>query len=338
MTYDITIFGLHLSLSNVAFSIGGFKVYWYGICILTGFVLALIYAMRSSKRFGLDSSRMLDVVIVATPVAILCARLYYVIFNGNISDFIHIRDGGLAIYGGIIGAFAAGVVMCKIRKVNVLDMFDIAALGFLIGQACGRWGNFFNQEAFGTPTGSEWFGMSSIRTGGVNVHPCFLYESLWCVLGFIVLHILSKHRKFKGEIFLSYTAWYGFGRFFIEGLRTDSLMLGALRVSQILAALSFAAAAALLIIMFIQDRKGKLPQFVRLAQNDGAAEPETSSETDGADGDLTPSEYSEIISEMERENGDMTEDELGENAGSIPADESTAADCSGSSDELGENN
>lgn len=331
--FNVTIFGLNLEINRVAFQIGDFKIYWYGVLIMLGVVLAFIYALLNSKRFGIDNNRMLDVVIVSLPVALICARLYFCIFYGNITEFFNIRSGGLAIYGGIIGAFLAGIVMCKIRKVDVLSMFDLASLGFLIGQAIGRWGNFFNQEAFGSEiTWSTWFGMSSENTGGKLVHPCFLYESLWCILGFILLHILSKHRKFKGEIFLSYAAWYGFGRFFIEGLRTDSLMLGNFRVSQIVAALSFVAAIALLVILFIKNKKGRLPKFlvpnntfsesksgsddsstesmdtesesnISLddIENDGLSD-NYSNDADNSGDDLSSAEYNEILDEIRNEN------------------------------------
>ena len=289
--FNVTIFGLNLEINRVAFQIGDFKIYWYGVLIMLGVVLAFIYAFVNAKRFGIDSNRMLDVVIVSLPVALICARLYFCICFGNITEFFNIRSGGLAIYGGIIGAFIAGLIMCKIRKVDVLSMFDLASLGFLIGQAIGRWGNFFNQEAFGSEiTWSTWFGMSSENTGGALVHPCFLYESLWCILGFIVLHILSKHRRFKGEIFLSYAAWYGFGRFFIEGLRTDSLMLGSIRISQLVAALSFVAAIALLVVLFIKSKKGTLPKFLI---------PTASDPTDEADGDEGADVESEVSTDAQ---------------------------------------
>ncbi len=244
---EVTIFGIHLTLNPVAFTIpigDGWDVYWYGILIATGFLLAIIYALKNAKRFEIDIDRMLDVVLVTTPVAILCARAYYVIFdpNGSISsfgEFFGFGDSsgfaGLAIYGGVIGAVLCGALMCKLRKIKVADMLDLAALGFLIGQCIGRWGNFINQEAFGTLTGSEWWGMESVNTNAVCgeglVHPCFLYESVWCAIGFVLLHILSKKRHFSGEIVLCYCAWYGFARTFIEMLRTDSLMLGPFRVS-----------------------------------------------------------------------------------------------------------
>jgi len=265
MSYNVTIFGIHLKLSPIAFSIpigsGHWDIYWYGIIIATGFLLALIYGLKNAPRYGLNSDRMLDVILVATPVAILSARTYYVIFDGEklngIGDFFGFGTSsgfaGLAIYGGVIGAFAAGAVMCKIRKVKILDMFDVAATGFLIGQGIGRWGNFINQEAYGAFTGSSWWGMQSDKTisemGEGLVHPCFLYESIWCIAGFFILNHFSKKRRFSGEISLMYCVWYGFGRGFIELLRTDSLMIGNLKVSCLLSFLiSIAAFSALAVL------------------------------------------------------------------------------------------
>ena len=265
MSYNVTIFGIHLKLSPIAFSIpigsGHWDIYWYGIIIATGFLLALIYGLKNAPRYGLNSDRMLDVILVATPVAILSARTYYVIFDGEklngIGDFFGFGTSsgfaGLAIYGGVIGAFAAGAVMCKIRKVKILDMFDVAATGFLIGQGIGRWGNFINQEAYGAFTGSSFWGMQSEKTvsemGEGLVHPCFLYESIWCIAGFFILNHFSKKRRFSGEISLMYCVWYGFGRGFIEPLRTDSLMIGNLKVSCLLSFLiSIAAFSALAVL------------------------------------------------------------------------------------------
>ena len=262
---EVTIFGLKLTLKPIAFTLpigaNGWDVYWYGIIIAVGFLLALIYGMKNASRFGLDIDRMLDVVLVVVPVAILCARTYYVIFDGekleSIGDFFGFSNSsgfaGLAIYGGVIGAFLSGALMCKIRKVKILDMFDIAAIGFLIGQGIGRWGNFVNQEAYGGFTGSSWWGMESTRTiremGEGLVHPCFLYESIWCIIGFFVLNYFSKKRKFSGQIVLMYAVWYGFGRGFIELLRTDSLMIGSIKVSSLLSfVLCFASAYVLVYV------------------------------------------------------------------------------------------
>lgn len=265
MSYDVVIFGIRLTLSPVAFTIPlgsrHWDIYWYGIIIAAGFLLALIFGIRNAKRFGINTDRMLDVVLVATPVAILSARAYYVIFDGvkleSIGDFFGFGSSsgfsGLAIYGGVIGAFVSGAVMCWIRKVNILDMFDIASLGFLIGQGIGRWGNFVNQEAYGSFTGSSWWGMESDRTiaemGEGLVHPCFLYESVWCIAGFFILNHLSKKRRFSGETALMYCVWYGFGRGIIELLRTDSLMLGNIKVSSLLSFILCVAGLTLLIVI-----------------------------------------------------------------------------------------
>ncbi len=265
MSYDVTIFGISLHLNPVAFRIpmgsGHWDIYWYGVIIAIGFLLAMLYGVKNAKRFHLDSDRMLDVVLVATPVAILSARAYYLIFDGeplhSIKDFFGFGSSsgfaGLAIYGGVIGAFLSGAIMCKLKKIHLLDMFDLAAIGFLIGQGIGRWGNFFNQEAYGTFTGSSFWGMESTKTiaemGEGLVHPCFLYESIWCLAGFFLLHTFSKKRQYSGQIILLYGVWYGFGRTFIELLRTDSLMLGPLRVSCLLSALLCLSCAAALIVL-----------------------------------------------------------------------------------------
>ncbi len=265
---EVVIFGLKLNVDPIAFTIklGDFEwsIYWYGVIIALGFLGALVYAMKYYKRFNLDLNRILDVVLVTTPLAILCARAYYVIFDGekleSFGEFFGFGSdsgiSGLAIYGGVIGAFLIGAGMCIIRKVNILDMFDITAIGFLIGQGVGRWGNFINQEAFGGPTGSSWWGMTSenvvydFTVNGYDpnalAHPCFLYESLWCIAGFFLLHHFSKKRLFSGQMVLMYGVWYGFGRGFIELLRTDSLMLGKIKVSSLLSFALCLGAGALL--------------------------------------------------------------------------------------------
>ncbi len=262
---NVTIFGIELTLRRIAFSIplgkNHWDVYWYGIIIALGFLLALVYGMRNAKRFDINTDRMLDVVLVTVPVAILCARIYYIIFDGvkleSFADFFGFGNSsgfaGIAIYGGIIGAFVTGAIMCKLRKIKILDMFDLAALGFLIGQGIGRWGNFINQEAYGGFTNSSWWGMQSDTTiremGEGLVHPCFLYESIWCIAGFFIIHGISKKRKFSGQVVLLYAAWYGFGRAFIELLRTDSLMLGPIKVSALLSFLLCISAITLLIVI-----------------------------------------------------------------------------------------
>lgn len=269
MSYDVTIFGIHLTLNPIAFTLpigGGWDIYWYGIIIALGFMLAIIYGMKNATRFNVDTDKMLDVIIVTTPVSILCARTYYVIFDGvklnSIGDFFGFGTSngfsGIAIYGAVIGAFACGAIMCKIKKIKIFDMFDLAATAFLIGQGIGRWGNFMNQEAYGTFTGSSWWGMQSTRTiaemGEGLVHPCFLYESIWCIAGFFVLNHFSKKRHFSGEITLIYCVWYGFERAIVENLRTDSLMIGNLRVS-VLVSIIICLAAAVTLIVMRQKRK-----------------------------------------------------------------------------------
>ena len=265
MTYDVIIFGIHLTLKPVAFTLpigaNGWNIYWYGIIIALGFTLAIVYGMRNAERLGLNKDRMIDAVLIVTPIAIFCARTYYVLFDGvkceSISDFFGFGSSsgfaGLAIYGGVIGAFVSGAIVCKILKIKIADLFDLAALGFLIGQGIGRWGNFVNQEAYGVFTGSSWWGMQSNKTiyemGEGLVHPCFLYESIWCLLGLLIIHKLSKKRHFSGEVFLMYCAWYGFGRGFIEILRTDSLMWGAIKVSCLVGFLACAVSITLIAVL-----------------------------------------------------------------------------------------
>ncbi|MBC5582066.1 prolipoprotein diacylglyceryl transferase [Anaerofilum sp. BX8] len=264
--------GLSFEVDRVAFSIGGFNIYWYGILIGGGMLLAMIYAFRYAPRLGINVDRMIDVIFVGTIMAVICARVYYVAMApfeyASFWQMLDIRDGGIAIYGAVIGAFVFGGLACKWRKVPILPMFDLTSIGFLIGQAVGRWGNFVNQEAFGTNTTAPW-GMISPRTvsylasvqeklaaegvmvdPAMPVHPTFLYESIWCLVGFIALAVYLKHRRFHGEVALLYVMWYGLGRAWIEGLRTDSLyVVGSLRASQLLAILSCLAAFAAWLVL-----------------------------------------------------------------------------------------
>ena len=281
--------GWEFTINRVALSIGGFNIYWYGVIIATGMLLALLFAFRTAADFGIDSDRLVDVVAVGTVMAIVCARVYYVAMAPfeyqSIWEMIDIRQGGIAIYGAVIGAFVFGGLAAKWRKVPLLPLFDLASMGFLIGQGIGRWGNFVNQEAFGTNTTLPW-GMYSEGTeaylksmqvtlkAGVTVdpalpvHPTFLYESIWCLVGFAMLAALIKHRKFNGQIFLSYAAWYGLGRSWIEGLRTDSLLIGntGLRASQLFAIVTVLVSLVLLGIGFYRTRGKQL--WVTLAVAD----------------------------------------------------------------------
>ena len=256
-----------ISIDRVAFTVPGlnFTVYWYGLLIGIGMLLAIIYGFKKMRSCGIDPDRATDSVISGIIGAIIGARLYYIVFNTEgmkLTDFFKIRDGGLAIYGGLIGAILVGGIVTKLRGLRLSAMLDVTAPCFLIGQCIGRWGNFFNQEAFGANTDKAW-GMLSWKTAAYisdhydtltdvdafkPIHPCFLYESLWCMLGFVLLHLYFKHRKFDGEIFIMYTFWYGLGRFFIEGLRTDSLYLGQIRVSQLVAGTCVVASVILWIV------------------------------------------------------------------------------------------
>ncbi len=259
--------GLELNIDRVAFTVFEHPIYWYGIFIALGFILAAVYCLRRSKKMGLNPDTLLDALLFAVPIGIICARLYYVIFNFSLFDgsspnpqkFYALWEGGLAIYGGIIGAVVTAIVFARIRKIRLGSLLDVAALGLLIGQCIGRWGNFVNREAFGTATTLPW-GMEitvneingvAIDATRMTVHPTFLYESLWTLLGFLLLHFFTKKRRFYGEIFIMYIGWYGLGRGFIEGLRTDSLMLfgTGIRVSQLLGFLTFLLATGLLVYL-----------------------------------------------------------------------------------------
>ncbi len=261
MAMHYNLFGWEFEFDRIAFTIGGFSVYWYGVIIAVGFTLALIYGFRNAKRLNINVDKMIDVIIVGLIGAIVCARGFYIIFDkiplSNFPTFgekikyiCGIHSGGLAIFGGIIGAFVLGGITAWVRKVKVLDMFDLAALGFLIGQCVGRWGNFINQEVYGLPTGSDWFGISGSRIGYEQVHPLFLYESLMCLTIFIILNAVSKKRAFSGQIFSLYIVLYSFGRFWLEGMRNQEFILrfGKLGASQVVA---FALVVSGLSVYFI---------------------------------------------------------------------------------------
>lgn len=250
--------------------IGSFTIHWYGVIIAVGFLLAVAYALKRGNEFGLTQDDIIDMLLWAVPTAIVCARLYYVIFTpdeyfgaGKWINIVKIWNGGLAIYGGLIGAILVGGIVAKLRKLKLTALLDIVAPCFFIGQAIGRWGNFVNQEAFGSNTNLPWGMMSSTTMnfiadhyddlGGkvssyAPVHPCFLYESLWCIIGFVLLHLYLKHRKFDGEVFLMYIGWYGLGRFFIEATRTDSLYLANIKISQLVAGTCVLVSIVLIII------------------------------------------------------------------------------------------
>ncbi len=246
--------GIKMNIDNVAFSIGSKEIYWYGIIIALGFAIAVLVASRLAQKNSMKSDTIVDLVLYAAPLAIVGARLYYVIFEWDYyrnhpGDIIKIWNGGLAIYGGIITSIAVAVIYARVKKQNLGLLCDVGSVGLLIGQTVGRWGNFVNQEAFGTNTSLPW-GMtgnvireelSRLAFSGVDVnpelpvHPTFLYESLWNLVFLTLFIILFPKRKFDGQIFAYYLISYGTGRFFIEALRTDSLMLAGFRISQLVA-------------------------------------------------------------------------------------------------------
>lgn len=236
------------------FSLGPVTLHLYGLVIAVGLLLAVLYSLRRCKQFGLKQDDLLDGVLWVTPFAIICARAYYVAFTweayaDNPISALYIWEGGIAIYGGVLGAVLGIAILCKVKKLKFAAVMDLVLLGFLIGQSMGRWGNFFNREAFGAPTDSFLrMGLFNSATGQWEYyHPTFLYESVWNLAGLVLLHFWSKKRRYDGQIALGYAAWYGLGRTWIEGLRMDSLYWGDFRVSQVLAAASCLVATAVLI-------------------------------------------------------------------------------------------
>lgn len=265
----ITFPGLGLEINPaVGFSIGNINVHFYGICIALGLLLAVLYAWKRTNEFGINDNDLTDGILWVVPLAIVCARLYYCVFRWHEDGYgenpisvLYVWQGGLAIYGGVIGAAVGVVVHCLIKKIKIPALLDMVALGFLIGQCLGRWGNFFNREAYGAET--DFFLRMGLLLDANRqpiaqmqyYHPTFLYESIWNAVGFVMLHVLSKRRQYDGQIALGYVAWYGLGRAFIEGLRTDSLYLGPFRVSQLLAAASCFVAVVVLMIQHFRPHK-----------------------------------------------------------------------------------
>ncbi|MFS0577213.1 prolipoprotein diacylglyceryl transferase [Sporosarcina sp. 179-K 3D1 HS] len=253
-----------LEINPVAFSLGPFPVRWYGILIVSGIVLAYLVVQREMVKRGMHKDFLTDLLIWAVPISILCARIYYVVFSWDYykdhpGQIIQIWEGGIAIHGALIGAFLTTYFYTKKRGVSFWKVVDIAAPGLLIGQIIGRWGNFINQEAYGGPVSErflettiipDWI-MKQMTVEGVTHHPTFLYESMWNVVGLIILILLRRVNLKRGEMFLFYLVWYSFGRFFIEGMRTDSLyVIGELRAAQLVSVIAIVIA----IILFITRR------------------------------------------------------------------------------------
>lgn len=242
----VTFPGLNLSLhvNRVAFSIFGLKIYWYAIIIVSAMIIAILIIKKRDGLYNIRFEKILDLIIFLIPITLISARIFYVIFNLNYylenpGQILNIRNGGMAIYGGIIGGGITCFFFCKKEKINLLDLMDYLAPELVLGQAIGRWGNFVNIEAYGTKTMLPWR-MGIYKLGEyLEVHPTFLYESLTCFLIFIILMSIKNKRKFKGQITYLYFIMYSLERTIVEGLRTDSLMIGTLRVSQILSIVFF---------------------------------------------------------------------------------------------------
>lgn len=309
--------GLEFHLNRVAFHLLGHPIYWYGIIIASGFLLAVALCSRWAPRYGLTSDHVMDLLFFAVPMALVGLRVYYVLFyldlyrraDGSLDwgAIFRITDGGLAIYGGIIAAVLTLLVFCRVRKVNFWAFADLGVQGLLIGQLIGRWGNFMNVEAYGGLTALPWRMCSesianemmskgylnsiqqyqAILDGSLGVHPTFFYESFWNLIGLLLIYWMGRRlRKFDGQLFLSYVLWYGVGRAWIEGLRTDSLYFFGLelfgmpvRTSQLLAAVSAAVAAVLLIWKLVREKHNPSELYV----NQLAAKQAEEKHTDDAD-------------------------------------------------------
>ncbi len=241
--------GISLNISPIAFSIGDKPVFWYAVIILTGFLLAILFVIRDCKKYGVKPENVWDIATIGLIAGIIGARIYYVLFAldefDSIWEVFQIWNGGLAIYGGIIAAFISTAIYCRITKLNILNVFDVCCPGLFIGQAVGRWGNFVNTEVYGGTTSLPW-GMSI--NGAASVHPLFLYESLWNVLGLILLILFRKHKKADGQVVCFYVGWYSLGRLFLEGMRDPEYILyaipGVLGISQIVALVGIIVAVA----------------------------------------------------------------------------------------------
>ena len=222
-------------MDRVAFTIFGIDVMWYGILMAIGMILGTLIALKEAKRVGIKEDNILDLAIIAIPVGLICARLYYVIFNweyyaSNPSQVFNFRGGGMAIHRALIGGVLAGYLFSRYKKINFFKLADTVIIGMPLAQAIGRWGNFINKEAHGGPTNLPW----GIMVDGVKVHPTFLYESIWDFGIFVFLWMFRKKKSYEGQIIVLYAILYSLGRFFIEGLRTDSLMIGPLRMAQVI--------------------------------------------------------------------------------------------------------
>jgi len=263
------------AMDPVAFEIYGIAIRWYGILLSAGILAGILLAYNEAKRLGYDPEYIIDLALWCVPMAVIGARLYYVIFEwdyykGDILKMINIREGGLAIHGALIAAVLTGYIFTRARKISFWETADIVAPSIIIGQAIGRWGNFMNAEAHGGPTDLPW----GIMVDGVKVHPTFLYESLWNFGVFIVLILYRRKKKVDGEVFLLYGILYSVGRFWIEGLRTDSLMFMGMRTAQLISVAIIVAFAALM----VYRRKNRKPEIEEQAVKETEAVEEVKAE------------------------------------------------------------
>ena len=252
-------------MDRVAFSIFGIDVMWYGILMASGMIIGTLLAIKEGKRVGIKEDDILDLAIVAIPSGLIGARLYYVIFNWdyysqNISQILNFRGGGMAIHGALIGGILAGYLFSRYKKMSFFKLADTVIIGVPLAQAIGRWGNFINQEAHGGPTNLPW----GIMVNGEKVHPTFLYESIWNIGIFIFLWIFRKKKQYEGEVIVLYTILYSLGRFFIEGLRTDSLMIGPFRMAQVI---SLVGVIGGIIVHIYLSKKSKQEENVDIKEN-----------------------------------------------------------------------
>ncbi len=321
--------GLEFDINRVAFSINGFDIYWYGILIALGMFIGVIVGQKNARRFGIDEDKLYDIVIWGAIGAVFCGRAFYVLFADDyevtsIKQFFNLREGGTAFYGILTGALVTSLIVCLINKTKYLCLLDDLALGFLIGQGLGRWGNFFNQELFGTNTNLPW-GMYSdtiaryiyrnadflYREHGIvlkdgPVHPTFLYESIWCFIGVAVISYFIKRRRFDGEIGLRYLIWNGIGRAFCESLRTDALFIGGVRISQAVCITYAVVSAIILVTVKLKIKRSEDPEYLKpyALTEDYLRESVELTETDEAENETQIMEPEEVHSLEENEQSD----------------------------------
>ncbi|HOJ09385.1 MAG TPA: prolipoprotein diacylglyceryl transferase [Clostridiales bacterium] len=322
-TIEFPKLGLRFLINRIAFWIFNIPIYWYGIIIAFAFLLAVLLALKHCRKYNIDPDNFIDAVLYLTPASIIGARLYYVAFSwddfrGNLLDIINTRKGGLAIYGGILGALLAVFIYTRVKKINFLELLDFGIPYLPMAQAIGRWGNFVNQEAYGVNTDLPWgmtgdaikyelaLNMEKLKQMGINinpekpVHPTFLYESLWDLGVFLILIWFRKRKKANGEVLFMYAILYGIGRAWIEELRTDSLMAGNIRISRLL---SIIFVIAFSVLFYIKRKRHVLS-------------------TAGKTGQLGTSSYGGILKELQEDESTET-GEIDESTETGEIDEST---------------